>query len=369
MDKWLSSVRYVLEHPDASRPEDLPQPSSREIFVFTPSGELRILPAGASVLDFAFNIHSNLGISCCGGKVNGKAVSIKEKLETGDVVEIMRSKNQKPSQDWLNCVVSSKARAKIKQALNEDEIRKASIGKELLDRRLKNWKLDFPDEEMAELMKKLRYSTVNSFFAAVGDESLDINVIKNFILEQDDRAQESVEAAKALEAANEISLEQWEKKPKGEANDDILVINAAEMKGLDYKMARCCHPVYGDDVFGFVTRTDGIKIHRMSCPNAARLIEMYPYRIQKVKWSNVPSSNSFQTTLRFTTVADSVVINQIINIANQFKASVRSFNVSEDQHNATYDISMKIAIPSNMELDKVISQAKLLKSVLKISRQ
>jgi GTP pyrophosphokinase len=141
------------------------------------------------------------------------------------------------------------------------------------------------------------------------------------------------------------------------------------MKGLDYKMARCCHPVYGDDVFGFVTRTDGIKIHRMSCPNAARLIEMYPYRIQKVKWSNVPSSNSFQTTLRFTTVADSVVINQIINIANQFKASVRSFNVSEDQHNATYDISMKIAIPSNMELDKVISQAKLLKSVLKISRQ
>ena len=147
-----------------------------------------------------------------------------------------------------------------------------------------------------------------------------------------------------------------------------MVINAMDVKGLDYKMARCCHPVFGDDVFGFVTRTDGIKIHRISCPNAARLLEMYPYRIQKVRWSDAPGSSSFQTTLRLTTVADSMVINQIIDIANIFKASVRSFNVSENQHNETYIITMKIAVPSNMEIDKVISQAKLLKNVLKITR-
>jgi len=368
MDKWLVSVRYALEHPDASRPEDLPQPSNKDIFVFTPSGELKIMPVDSTVLDFAFGIHSNLGISCAGAKVNGKAVSIKEKLKTGDVVEIIRNKNQKPSQDWLNYVVSSKARAKIKQVLNEDELRRASDGKELLDRRLKNWKLTFPDDMMAEMMKKLHYSSVNSFLAAVGDESLDINEIKDYILEEDERNRQSLEAAKALGASNDASSQPWGTGNKSTTTDDILVINAMDVKGLDYKMARCCHPVFGDDVFGFVTRTDGIKIHRMSCPNAARLLEMYPYRIQKVRWSDAPGSSSFQTTLRLTTVADSMVINQIIDIANIFKASVRSFNVSENQHNETYIITMKIAVPSNMEIDKVISQAKLLKNVLKITR-
>jgi GTP pyrophosphokinase len=368
MDKWLSSVRYALEHSAGSATlDDLPKPPSKEIFVFTPSGELRILPAGASVLDFAFNIHSNLGVSCTGARVNGKAVSIREKLRTGDVVDIMRGKNQRPSQDWLGYVISSKARAKIRQALNEDESRRASAGKELLDRRLKNWKLSFPDEEMAELMKKLHYSSVSSFLAAIGDETIDVNIVKNYILERDLRQAESVEAAKAVEA--EIDSERHQSKTAVPATDDILVINSSDLKGLDYKMAKCCHPVFGDDVFGFVTRTDGIKIHRMSCPNAARLMEMYPYRIQRVKWADIPGSGTFQSTLRIVTACESSVINQILDIVNQFKASVRSFTVTENTRHSTYDVTMRLSVPSNMELEKVISQTKLLKNVMKVSRQ
>ena len=367
MDKWLTSVRYTLEHPQTVAPEDLPQPPSRDIFVFTPSGELRILPTGSSVLDFAFNIHSNLGIRCTGAKVNGKAVSIKEKLKTGDVVEIMSGKNQKPSADWVNYVVSAKAKNKIRQSLSEIEYKKAAEGKELLSRRLKNWKLEFLDEQMAELMKKLRIPTVNAFFAAIGEGTLDIDVIKTFILEYDERAAKAIEAAKAADqVAAEESRNKW---VSGKSSDDILVLNAKDLKGLDYKMAKCCNPVFGDDVFGFVTRTDGIKIHRMSCPNAARLMEMYPYRIQKVRWADTPTSGTFQATLRVITAIEPFIINQIMDIVNTFRATLRQFNVNENQRNGTYDISMKLSVPSNMELDKIISQIKIMKNVVKVVRQ
>lgn len=359
-DKWLKSVRYNLEHPGTYNPEDLPVPPSKEIFVFTPTGELRILAAGSSVLDFAFNIHSGLGTKCTGARVNGKVVSIKEQLKTGDVVDIMSSKNQRPSPDWLGFVISSKARTKIKQVLNEVEFKKAADGKELLGRRLKNWKLTFPDDFLSEFMKKHHLSTENAFYAGIGDGSLDINIVKNFILEQNsDESQKNspaIEKSRDWNASNAVST------------DDILVLNARDLRGLDYKMARCCNPVFGDDVFGFVTRTEGIKIHRISCPNAARLITDYPYRIQKVKWADSPSTSSFQSTLRVTAAMESSVINQIMDIIMSFKASVRSFNVNENQRSGTFDINMRIAVPSNMELDKVISQIKLLKNIIKVNR-
>lgn len=366
MDKWLTSVRYNLEHAQTVNPDDLPQPPDKEIFVFTPSGELRTLPKGATVLDFAFNIHSNLGITCMGGKLNGKAVSIKEKLKTGDVVEIMTNKNQKPAPDWINIVVSSKARNKIKQVLNEAHFKKAAEGRELLNRRLKNWKLEFPDELVAEMMKKYRYPTVTSFYEAVGEGSLDVNVIKNYILEHDKMLAEAAEAAR-IEA--ESRKEERLSSPLNQGGDDILVINAKNLKGLDYKMSKCCNPVFGDDVFGFVTRDDGIKIHRISCPNASRLITMYPYRIQKVRWADTPSSGSFQVSLRVIAAIESSVITQIMEIVNAFKASLRSFNVNENQRNGTYDIILTVSVTSNMELDKVVSQIKLLKNVIRITRK
>ena len=272
INKWLTSVRYQLEHPFEAKTEDLPKPPADEIFVFTPTGELRILPAGATVLDFAFNIHTGLGCRCTGGRINGRGVSFREKLHTGDIVEILSSKNQRPNSDWLQWVVSAKARNKIKLELDEQVRKSASQGRELLDRRLKNWKLSLPDELLYTMMHHLKYSSVISFMAAVGEEKISLEDIKNYIINPD------------LLVIRSDKPEEKKIKPEWTSDDEILVINAKGVKGLEYKMAGCCNPKFGDDVFGFVTRTEGIKIHREDCPNATRLKERYPYRVQKVIW-------------------------------------------------------------------------------------
>ncbi|MBO4756887.1 MAG: bifunctional (p)ppGpp synthetase/guanosine-3',5'-bis(diphosphate) 3'-pyrophosphohydrolase [Bacteroidales bacterium] len=367
LDTWLNAVRSSLEHgssetlspPDYDGEDDLPAPPSKEIFVFTPSGELRKLASGSSVLDFAFNIHSGIGAKCTGARVNGKAVSIKEKLSTGDVVEIMTGKNQRPTQDWLNWVVTSKAKSRIKHELKEAEFKKAAEGRELLERRLKNWKLELPDSMMRELMKKYKYSSINSFLGAVGEGTVDINDIKAFIQAQNAPAED------AQAKPEELTVKDW----KGnKSSDDILVLSAKDVKGLDYRMARCCNPVYGDDVFGFVTRGEGIKIHRITCPNAARLLDRYPYRIQRVVWSETPSSGDFLCTLKILADMDHSVMAKIMEVVSNFKASIRSFNVGEDNRNGCYDIAVRILVPSNMELDKVISQVSALKHVIKVKR-
>ena len=369
LDKWLTAVRKALENPLGSEgdpmaayyEDELMEMPTKEVFVFTPSGELRKLPAGATVLDFAFDIHTNLGVKCTGGKVNGKAVRINEKLKTGDVVEIMSGKNQKPSQDWLNIVVSNKARNKIRQKLSEAEFKKAADGKELLSRRLKNWKMEIDDETMATIMKKLPYKTLNAFYAAIGEGELDVAEVKNMVNEIRNVETPAGQAEPEKKAGGVL-------KERSNNNDDILVIDAKNVKGIDYRMAKCCNPVFGDDVFGFVTRTEGIKIHRMSCPNAGRLMDMYPYRIQKVKWSENPSTGNFQTGLRVTAALEPYVINEIMDIVNSFRASIRMFNVAENDRQSTYEITMKIAVPSNLELDKVTSQIRNLRNVIKISR-
>ncbi len=367
LDKWLTAVRRALESPLGSEgdpmaayyEDEVHELPTREVFVFTPSGELRKLPEGATVLDFAFDIHTNLGVKCTGGRINGKAVRINEKLKTGDIVEIMSGKNQKPSADWLNIVVTSKAKTKIRHKLSEAEFQKATDGKELLGRRLKNWKMELDDETMATILKKKQFKTINAFYAAIGEGELDVAEVKNLILEVTNGTSEQVAEPEKKTVRNVVQ-------EKG--SDDILVIDAKNVRGLDYRMARCCNPVFGDDVFGFVTRTEGIKIHRMSCPNAARLLEMYPYRIQKVKWSETPSSGNFQTGLRITAGLEPYVINELMDIVNSFRASIRMFNVTENNRQGTYEITMKIAVPSNLELDKVISQIRNLKNVIKINR-
>ena len=364
IDRWLQTVRDALEHPFEAAPEDLPSPPSREIFVFTPTGELRILPAGASVLDFAFHIHSGLGCHCTGGRVNGKAVPIREKLKTGDVVEILTRKDQRPNRDWLGWVVTSKARTKIKQELDADERKAAANGREILERRLRNWKLEFPDEWMVEYLKAHKYPSILPFMAAISREEVDVNDIKSFILQkqaaqQERSAQPAVEAAPAPAVRNGYA---------GTTSDDILVINAKNVKGLEYKMSKCCNPVFGDDVFGFVTRTEGIKIHRISCPNAARLIERYPYRIQKVVWQDSPAAGGFQCTLAVTAELDHPVLSAIMDVIGQFKVSMRSFNVKENLRNGTYEITIRLLVPSSAELDKVISLVSNIRQVIKVHR-
>lgn len=360
LDRWMQSVRDSLANPFEASPEDMPAPPDKEIFVFTPTGELRILSAGASVLDFAFNIHSNVGCRCTGGKVNGKPVQIKDKLKTGDVVEIMTSRNQRPSRDWLNWVVTSKARSKIKQELDADERRASAEGREILERRLKNWKLEFSDELQTEFMKSRKYSSVMPFLAAISREEVDVNDIKAFILQK--------QAEKALPAVEEKDGAVPKEGYAGSSSDDILVISAKNVRGLDYKLSKCCNPVFGDDVFGFVTRTDGIKIHRISCPNAARLIERYPYRIQKVVWQDSSSGGDFVCDLAITAGMEHPVLSAIMDVIGKFKVSMRSFNVKENQRTGTYEISVKLLVPSNTELDKVISLVSNIKNVIKVHR-
>ena len=360
IDRWMQSVRDSLANPFDASPEDMPAPPDREIFVFTPTGELRILSAGSSVLDFAFNIHSNVGCRCTGGKVNGKPVQIKDKLKTGDVVEIMTGRNQRPSRDWLGWVVTSKARGKIRQELDADERRAAAEGREILTRRLKNWKLEFGDDLQTEFMKSRKYSSVMPFLAAISREEVDINDIKSFILQK--------QAEKALPSVEEKNEAAPKEGYAGSSSDDILVINAKIVRGLDYKLSKCCNPVFGDAVFGFVTRTDGIKIHRISCPNAARLIERYPYRIQKVVWQDNSSGGDFVCDLAITAGMEHPVLSAIMDVIGKFKVSMRSFNVKENQRTGTYEISVRLLVPSNTELDKVISLVSNIKNVIKVHR-
>ena len=356
LDSWLSSVRYALEHPSQVTAQDIAAAPADEVFVYTPTGELKILRSGSSVLDYAFSIHSGLGCRCIGARIDGKVVPIKHRLKTGDTVEIISSRTQRPSRDWLSFVVSSKAKSRIRRELDADERRKADEGREILQRRLKNWKMEFSRAQETELSKKLKFTGLLQFYAAIGSGELDPNTVKDFILgwsAPSEKVQVQVEAP-----ARPVF--------SGSGGDDIMVINAGHVKGLDYRMASCCHPVFGDDVFGFVTRSEGIKIHRMSCPNAARLIEKYPYRIQKVVWQDSSSSGDFLSNL--TVTAESDVTPQIMEVIGRLRVSLRSFSVSDRIRSGEIDFQMKLLVPSNSELDKVISLFSQLKGVLRVKR-
>lgn len=279
LDMWLNSVRSLLESKDGMSNFSEIATVSNDVFVLTPTGELRKLPFGASVLDFAFDIHSNLGLQCSGGLVNGKVVPIREKLHTGDYVEILKNKNQKPSADWLNYVVTSKARSKIKLYLKEKEYQKANEGKELLAAKSRKWEFAVSDEDLAALMKKYRQKTLNAFYEAIGDGRIDILDIKRFVefRHEAHRVDIQVSATPVIDAKEAADAKRRE--------ENVLILDAKNVKNIDYKLSKCCSPVFGDDIFGFITRLDGIKIHKISCPNAARLLDQYPYRILKVKWA------------------------------------------------------------------------------------
>ena len=268
---WLNRVRNSMQNGRFQTDGQLPSTLLNQVFVFTPAGDLRELRAGATVLDFAFNIHSNVGRRCTGAIIDGRIVPIREPLHTGDVVEILTGKNQKPNGDWLNYVVTSKARSKIKQILKEDENQACAAGKEILDRRLKNWKIELGDSRLAEMVKKFRYKTINEFFAALGSGELNVIDIKQFLSGETAHTHEPDDAtAQEHNASKETVI------------GDLIVEGG--LGEVNYKTAKCCNPVKGDDIFGFITIKDGLKIHKMSCPNAARLISKYPYRIQKVHW-------------------------------------------------------------------------------------
>lgn len=360
LTQWLNDVKEAMQSGEKSSYEYVSNIVKDDVFVFTPDGTLRRLKADATVLDFAFDIHTNLGLRCTGAKVDGKIVNIREKLTTGSVVEILSSKNQKPASDWLNYVVTSKARSKIKQKLKEEELKKSKLGRELLERRLKNWKLELTDEMLLPICRHFGKKEVVEFYEAIGEEKIDMMAIKDFITSYEER--------KAEEAAAAASRIFEDSRKKKSSESDYLIIDG-KLGQVGYKMAKCCNPIFGDEVFGFVSIKDGIKIHRISCPNAARLIENFPYRIQKVKWREDSKTSAFQALLKVV-IDDASVYGTILGIINGFNISIRSTAMieRENKNRGEYDVKIQVSVGDNKQLDKILSAIKKTKGVVTVTR-
>ena len=357
LNAWLGGVKSLLESQDKRPENQFLDFVIDDIFVFTPDGDLRRLQSGSSVLDFAFDIHTNLGLKCSGAKINGKPGSIREKLKTGDVVEIMSTKNQKPSSDWLNFVVSSKAKAKIKQKIKEEEGKQIQAGKELFERRMANWKLEISDDLLNYLVKHYKYKTIGEFYAALADDKVDIIDVK---------AQVSLRETRQEAELRDPLTSQVPRHIHKEVNTSDFLIIDEKLNNVGFKLSKCCNPIMGDEVFGFVTIKEGVKIHRIGCPNAARLMDNYPYRIQKVKWKESSTGQSFQTSIRVSSYGDSGLSQQIMEVINSLSVSLRFFSINE--HKGMIEAKMQVAVPNNQVLDKLIFNLKKIKGVKSVSR-
>lgn len=362
IDEWLANIRSALENNDDLQLMDQFKMDlyEDEVYVFTPKGDLLKFPKGATILDFAYYIHSNIGNTCTGGKINGKAVSFREKLHSGDTVEILTQSNQKPKRDWLNIVKSSKAKAKIRLALKETQAKDGLYAKELLERRFKNKKIEIEESLMSHIIKKLGYKETSDFYKDIADEKLDANtVIERYIEVRDhDSGTRQAESAENFEYKNPNEKFAYKE-------DDILVIDR-NLKGIDYKLAQCCHPIYGDNVFGFVTVSGGITIHRNTCPNAPELRKRFGYRIVKAKWSGKGSSQ-YAITLRIIGNDDIGIVSNITNIiSKEDKLTMRSINI--DSHDGLFSGNVVLMIEDNSKLNQLIKKLKTVKGVKQIIR-
>ncbi|MDR0833621.1 MAG: HD domain-containing protein [Candidatus Symbiothrix sp.] len=363
LDDWLTNVREVLENQDNSSTELIDDFKmglyDEEIFVFTPKGDLFKLPQGATVLDFAFAIHTKVGSKCVSAKVNGKNVPIKYKLQSGDQVDIQTSPNQMPKQDWLNIAVTSKARVKIKQSLKELATQQVDLAKELLHRRFKNRKIEADEGVLSRFIKKKGYKTVTDFYIAIAKEQLDVNTLIDGYVEFGKKEQEvdhtdrSVENYEAPVQHNDTST-----------NADELVIDR-DLTGIDYQLAKCCHPIYGDDIFGFVS-SQGIKIHRMNCPNAPQMFEKFGYRVVKSRWSG-KSGAGYQVSLKVIGNDDIGIVTNITSIiAKENGMSLRSINV--DSQDGLFSGTITVSLTDTSVLNSLIKKIKGVKGVKQVSR-
>ena len=286
LDDWLAGVRSMLEHADGLEAMDQFKMDlyEDEVFVFTPKGDLYKFPVGATVLDFAYHVHSKIGNQCTGGRINGRVVSIRYLLKSGDQVEILTSSTQKPRQEWLSIVKTSRAKSKIRLALKETQVKDGLFAKEMLERKFRNRKVEQNEATMFHVIKKMGFKEVSDFYKQIADGLIDANAVVDKYIEVRE-GEKTVTGDNVARSASEFELD--ESKIAGlntTISDDVLVIDR-NLKGLDYQLARCCSPIYGDPIFGFVTISGGIKIHRIDCPNAPELRRRYGYRVVKARWS------------------------------------------------------------------------------------
>ena len=368
VEEWLAGVRSALESGDDHQLMDQfrMELTEDEVFVFTPKGDLFKLPAGATVLDFAYAIHTKVGNMCTGARIGNRNVTIRQKLASGDQVEILTSNNQTPKQDWLNIVTTSKARNKIKQTLKEMESRQASMAKEELERKMKNRKLDYDEPALMHTMTRMGYRVVTDFYNALAEGRLDTNAVLEAYATQLRRDRGEEDKATPAQSAQEFVMQANENLHKSNtAQEDVLVIDS-NIRGLEFQMAKCCQPVYGDNVFGFVTSGGGIKIHRENCPNAPQLRERFGYRIVKAKWSG-KGTGKYPITLHVIGHDDIGIVNNITSIiSKEEKILLRSISI--DSHDGLFSGTLTVMLEDTSKLENLLKKLKTVKGVKNVSR-
>jgi len=362
LDQWVQKVRDLLKNPESNALDFLDDFKmnlfSDEIFIFTPKGALIQLPLNATALDFAFEIHTDVGASCIGAKVNHKLVPLNHKLQNGDQVEIITSSKQVPKEDWLNIVVTAKAKAKIKSALKEEKRKVAEDGKEILERKLKSLKITYNSENIHKLSYFFKLPSTQDLFYNVAKGTIDMKDLKEY------QASEKVIENKPQDKIEAEQVQSLMRNLKSKDKDMLLI--GEDMQKIDYKLANCCNPIPGDDVFGFITVSDGIKIHRTNCPNAAKLMANYGYRIVKARWTN-QQELAFLTGLRITGIDDVGLINKLTTvISNDFKVNMRSITVDSD--NGIFEGSIMVYVNDTEHLDNLIKKLKTVKGVTGVNR-
>lgn len=362
LDLWVQKVRDMLKNPDSNALDFLDDFKmnlfSDEIFIFTPKGALIQLPLNATALDFAFEIHTDVGASCIGAKVNHKLVPLGHKLQNGDQVEVITSSKQTPKEDWLNIVVTAKAKAKIKSALKEEKRKVAEDGKEILERKMKSLKITYNSENIQKLSYFFKLPSTQDLFYNIAKGTIDMKDLKEYQASEktiENKPQDRIEAEQIQGLMRSIK-----------AKDSDMLLIGEDMQKIDYKLANCCNPIPGDDVFGFVTVSDGIKIHRTNCPNAAKLMANYGYRIVKAKWTN-QQELAFLTGLRITGIDEVGLINQLTTVISQdFKVNIRSITVDSD--NGIFEGSIMVYVNDTDHLDNLIRKLKTVKGITGVNR-
>ena len=366
LDEWLTGIRQMLENATEGlemMDQFKMELQDEEVYVFTPKGDLLKFPKGATVLDMAYHIHSKVGSACTGARINNKVVTFRQVLQSGDQVEILTSSTQKPKQEWLNIVKTSRAKAKIKLALKETQQKEAILVKEMLERKFKNRKIEQDESLMMRTMKKLGYKEASDFYRDIANEVLDTATVLDKYLELQ-QGEKSITGDNMARSAEEFILEEHLSNNMPQ-NDDVLVIDK-NLKGIDYQLAHCCNPIYGDNVFGFVTAGGGIKIHRCDCPNAAEMRRRFGYRIVKAKWSGKGSSQ-YSITLRVIGIDDLGIVNNLTSIISKDeKLVLRSINI--DSNDGLFQGNLVIMINDNTRLESLIKKLRTVKGVKQVMR-
>jgi len=368
LEDWLKDIRVALENQITSDEQLVDQFKvdlySDEVFVFTPKGDLFKLPKGATVLDFAFQIHTNVGTHCSGGKVNGKNVHIRTELQSGDQVEILTSPKQLPKRDWLSIAKTTKAKTKIRQSLTEQEMKVSTFAKETLERKFKNKKIDVDEAIMTKLIRRLGYKHISEFYKAIAEEIIDVNsIIEKYVELQEREANPSAFSAETRSADTFVATPQDD---HAQGNSDVLVLDD-NLKGVEYSLAKCCNPIYGDDVFGFVTINRGIKVHRKDCPNAQRLQEQLGYRVLRARWAGKGSSQ-YPVTLHVVGNDDIGIVNNITSIINKEKnVMLRGISIQSSE-DGLFSGTLTVMIDDQKQLTAMIKKIGTVKGVKKVTR-